>query len=238
MQNTFSDGNRAVHNTPGASAYPLIDMQSKNDASYGSLTDGLSEEEISRIRSMVPPDEVITSDVLRRLRAGDHESFEKIYLHWRKPVWQFVFNLTGIRAEADDLTQEIFAALWNYRDKIDPGRNIRSFLFLVARRIAYKSNRADRIRKRYADSFWMEQIDHYTSYDFVVEKETELLKQALLQRMPAQQRKIFEMSHNEGLTAEEIAARLGIKRESVYNQLSIARKIVRDAILLLLLVFR
>lgn len=211
-------------------------MQRQNNAN-DSLANGLSEKDIRQIKSIVPPDDIITTEVLYRLREGDHESYKKVYLHWRKPIYKFVFNLTGSAEEADDITQEIFTVLWNYKSKIDPEKNIRSFLYLVARRMIYKSNRANQIREKYTDSVWMSEKDDLTSYDIVVEKEAELLKQALLQRMPPQQRKIFEMNHHEGLSPEEIADRLGIKRESVYNQLSKARKEIRDAILLLLLVF-
>lgn len=214
--------------------YPSIDMHLQSDA-YDDLTGGLSEEDIRQIESITSRDEIITPKVLRRLREGDHESYRKVYLHWRKPIYKFVLNLIGDEEEADDITQEIFTVLWNYRQRIDPDRNIRAFLFLVARRAAYKSNRANQVRKRYANSVWREEIDHYTSHDIVVEKEMELLQKALLRRMPVGQRKIFEMNHNEGLSAEEIAERLGIKRESVYNQLSKARKTMRDTLLFLLL---
>ncbi len=200
------------------------------------LTDGLSEDCFEQINNITPPDDIITSEVLRRLREGDHESYQKVYLHWRKPVYNFVLGLTGNEDEAEDITQEIFAVLWNYRGKIDPNRNIRAFLFLVARRTAYKSNRASRIRQKYASSVWTDECDYVTSYDVVVEKEIELLKQALLQRMPPQQRKIFEMSYN-GLSAEDIAEQLGIKRESVYNQLSMAKRLIRNALILIILAY-
>ncbi len=211
----------------------MADTQLLNDTHAG-IAGGLSEDNLRHIGRIVAPDDIITSEVLKRLRKGDHESYEKVYLHWRKPIYKFVFSITGKEDEADDITQEIFTVLWNYRDKIDPDRNIRTFLFLVARRVAYKSNRADRIRKRYADSTWAEEIDNFTSHDIVVEKEMKLLQEALLRRMPSAQRKIFEMSHNDGLSVEEISEQLGIKRESVYNQLSKARKTIRDAILILL----
>ncbi len=208
------------------------------DNAYNSLTYGLSGEVLERIRCASFSDSIITPEVLRRLREGDHESYKKVYLHWRKPIYKFVFNLTGNEEDADDITQEIFTVLWNYRNRIDPEKNIRSFLFLVARRVAYKSNRANLIRKKYADSGWTEEIDHFTSHDIVVEKEMELIQWALLQHMSPQQRKIFEMSYNEGFSPEEIAERLGIKRASVYNQLSKARKTIRDTILFLLLTFQ
>ena len=211
----------------------MVDIQSSTGTD-DDLAGGLFEDNLRQTGTVVPPDDIITPEVLRRLRDGDHESYEKVYLHWRRPIYRFVFSVTGTEEDADDITQEIFAVLWNYRDKIDPDRNIRSFLYLVARRIAYKSNRSKLIRKRYAGSFWAEEIDNFTSHDIVVEKEMELLQQALLQRMPSSQRRIFEMSHNEGLSIEEISEQLGIKRESVYNQLSKARKSIRDAILILL----
>lgn len=209
----------------------------KEHVAYNDLTDGLSEENLRQIKNVVPPDDVITSDVLRRLGQGDHESYKKIYLHWRKPIYTFVLNLTGSETEADDITQDIFAALWNYREKVDPDRNIRSFLFLVARRAIYNNHRTHQVREKYADSVWTDGNDYLTSYDIVVEKEAELLKNALLRRMPPRQREIFELSHNEGLSPEEIADRLGIKRETVYNQLSKARKEIRDAVLIMLFVF-
>lgn len=180
------------------------------------------------------PDEPITSRVLEKLRQGDHESYKLIYLHWRKPIHRFVLTLTGSEMEADDITQDIFASLWNYKDKIDPEKNIRSLLFLIARRNIYNSHRTRQIREKYAQSAWAEESDNSTSHDIIVQKEAELLKRALLERMPPQQKRIFEMSHDEGLTPEEIAEKLGIKRETVYNQLSKARKEVRDALFVFL----
>ncbi|MDL2319845.1 sigma-70 family RNA polymerase sigma factor [Alistipes sp. OttesenSCG-928-B03] len=211
-------------------------MHKKNDAD-NSLTNGGPEESLRQIRSIVPADDEITSDVLRQLRDGDHECYKKVYLHWRKPIFGFVFSLTGSEAEADDITQDIFTILWNYKERIDPERRVNALLFQIAKRLVANSYRSQQVRKKYADSIWMDESDYFTSHDIVVEKEAELLKNALLERMPPQQRKIFEMSHTEGLTPEEIAARLGIKRETVYNQLSRARKEIRDAVLLMLLAF-
>lgn len=197
---------------------------------------GLSGE-IDELRKIAPPDNIITSDVLIGLRNGDHESYKKVYLHWRRPIYKFVNNLTGSDMEADDLTQDIFATLWRYREKVDPEKNIHSLLFYMARRMVSNSRRSQQVRDKYAKSVWFDESDLFTSHDMVVEQEAELLKRALLNRMPSQQRRIFEMAHDEGLTTDEIATRLGVKRETIYNQLSKARKEIRDAVLMFLIVF-
>ena len=209
----------------------------ENDGINENLTDGLSEENIRQLRSIIPSDDLITSEILTRLRDGDHESFKLVYLHWRQPILRLLSNLTGSEAEADDITQDIFATLWLNREKVDPERNVRSLLFLMARRTAYKSIRSQLIRDRYADSVWPDESDDLTSHDIVVEKEALLLKEAVLQNVSQQQRRIFEMKHNEGLSAEEIASRLNIKRETVYNQLSIVKNKITGAILTFLVMF-
>jgi len=200
-------------------------------------TNDLPDQVLSKLRTITPPDHIITPEILTGLRAGDHECYKTVYLHWRKPIYRFVFNLTGSETEADDMTQDIFTALWNYRENIDPERNIRSFLFLLARRSVADKRRSEEIHQRYADSLWLDETDLSTSYDMVVEKEAELLKKVLLERMPPQQKLIFEMAHDQGLNTDEIAEKLDIKKETVYNQLYKARKQIRDSILLLLIIF-
>jgi DNA-directed RNA polymerase specialized sigma24 family protein len=134
-------------------------MATKNSDLYGELSADLSEENIRQIKSLIPPEGAVSSSVLSRLRDGDHESFKTVYLHWRQPILRLVSGLTGSDAEADDITQDIFAALWYHREQIDPERNLRSFLFLVARRTAYKSIRSQQVRDRYADSLWPDEHD-------------------------------------------------------------------------------
>ncbi len=209
----------------------------ENDGVNVTLADGLSAENIRRIREIIPSEEVITTETLIRLRDGDHESFKTVYLHWRQPILRLVANLTGSGQEADDITQDIFATLWLNKEKIDPERNVRSLLFLMARRTAYKSNRSQQIRDRYAGSLWPDESDDLTSHDIVVEKEALLLKEAVLRSVSSQQRRIFEMRYNEGLSPDEIARMLGIKRETVYNQLSIVKSKITDAILTLAVTF-
>ena len=184
-----------------------------------------------------PPDDLITSEVLAGLCDGDSESFMKIYLHWRKPIRSFIFNLQGSATEADDLTQDIFSALWEYREKIDTTKNIRSLLFLMAKRVSSNCRTAQRIRDRYKDTAWFDERCNTTPHDLMVEKEVDMLKNDLLLRMPPQQREIFKLSDEEELTPEQIAEKLGIKPKTVYNQLYRARVEIRKFISIFLFLF-
>ena len=181
-------------------------------------------------------DNIITQETLAGLRDGDSECFRKIYLRWRKPVRKFVFDMIGSTTDADDLTQDIFSMLWEYREKVYTEINIQSLLFLMGKRAAAKSRAVQQVREKYETSVWFTEQDRLSVSPELVDKmEAELLKTALLQRMPPQQRQVFMMAHEQDMTTDEIAEKLGIKRKTACTKLSRARKEIRDAILLVAL---
>lgn len=49
-------------------------------------------------------------------------------------------------------------------------------------------------------------------------------------KLTSRQREIFEMSKEEGLTSSEIASKLGISEQTVYNQLSTALRLLKKEI--------
>ncbi len=70
------------------------------------------------------------------IKASDTEAYEVLFRAEFENVKYFIQHYLHDNAEAEDLAQEAFAALWTNRDRIDPQRNIRSFLFTIARQSA------------------------------------------------------------------------------------------------------
>lgn len=194
----------------------------------------ITREEIKAIRSKASDNGCIPPHVLQALRDGDHDAFRQVYVRWRKPIYNLLYKLTGSTTEADDITQDVFVNLWEIRTKIDPGKNIRTYLYLVARQSAIKHFQKQKARSNYATYTRFDDIDMNTSYDIIVAKEIELLKELALSRMPKQRQHIYNLYYNEGLTNDEIASQLQITKESVYNQLSIARRDLREILALVL----
>lgn len=69
--------------------------------------------------------------------------FENIINQYLKPVYNFIFRIVGGRGEAEDITQETFVKVWKNLNKIDPKKNIKTWLFAIARNTAI-----DFLRKR------------------------------------------------------------------------------------------
>lgn len=177
----------------------------------------------------------IASDVLRQLKEGSKEAFREVYLQWRKPVFLLLLKLTGEQADAEDIVHDVFIKLWDNRSKIDPSKNIKTLLYLIARQSAFNHFDRKKPRRRYADgAAGNANVDYENSHDIVVAKEIELLRQITISKMSVQRRKMYTMSVDENLGALQIARQLNVSVDTVYNQISAAKKELRDSIMVLL----
>lgn len=69
-----------------------------------------------------------------------------------------------------------------------------------------------------------------TSEEDFIARELGLLIDEVVEKMPPQRKKIYQLSRLEGLSNEEIAARLNTTKRNVESQLSLALKEIRKVI--------
>lgn len=179
---------------------------------------------------------VISQDLLNALRDGDHTAYERIYYHYKQSIEFFLRTLTRSNDMAQEITQEVFVALWVKREQIDPTQSFKSYLYRIARNATINYFNHQRVRSKYAATF-TEEESGASADEMTLSKEIELLVEIAVSRMPKQRRQIFEMSRYEGLSNGEIAERLQITTENVASQIYLASKEIKKLITLFLLIF-
>ncbi len=162
---------------------------------------------------------------------------------WQPPTWDEVvrthsarvyrlaFRLTGNRADAEDLTQEVFVRVFRALDNYRPGtfegwlHRITTNLFLdLARRrarIRFEAlpDDAERVPGRERSP---EQVYHDDNFDDDVQR--------ALDALPPDFRAAVVLCDIEGLSYEEIAATLGIKLGTVRSRIHRGRTLLREAL--------
>ena len=175
--------------------------------------------------------------MLEALREGDHDAFREVYLHYATPIRDFLALLTRSTDQAEEITQEVFVQVWEKRERINPSRSIKGYLYTIARNSALNLFEQQKVRSRYAASPLSRPEDYYASDEILIADETRLLIEIAVSRMPEQRRRVFELSRHEELKSTEIAERLGISRHTVDNHLAAAKKDIRELLSLFLLLF-
>jgi len=74
------------------------------------------------------------AELLGRMMAGDEDAFTTLYRRRQSGVFRFALQMTGSRAVAEDVTQDVFMVLIREGGRFDPDRgSLASFLYGIAR---------------------------------------------------------------------------------------------------------
>lgn len=152
------------------------------------------------------------------------------YEEYRQSVFFYICRRIENRSDAEDLTQDAFLRLLEYRMMIRRD-TLKYFLFTIVRNLLN-----DYLRRYYK----RQEIDRYL-YDTLpvttVEPESRIVADELrrlesqrVSALPEQRRKVYIMSRFQDKPADDIAEELNLSKRTVENHLFISRREVREFI--------
>ncbi len=169
-------------------------------------------------------------DLAEAAARGDRAAGRELVRRHLGPLVSFAHRLLGNRADAEDVAQDAFLALWTHAGRWRRGgsASLRTWLF----RIAY--NRAvDRLRRKPAvplDAI-LEPPDPAPGAEAVMARDAVARRVAeAMAALPERQRAALLLRHFDGLSNPEIAAVLGVGVEAVESLLSRGRRTLRTTL--------
>ncbi|WP_293947301.1 MULTISPECIES: RNA polymerase sigma factor [unclassified Sphingobacterium] len=163
-----------------------------------------------------------------RFKMADGRVFRKIFDCYRPGLQEKVCRLTSSPTEAEEIVQEVFVQLFLKRNEIPSAEAIFPFLYVVAKRLAISNFRKEVIRKQYRMDNGNIQMDTTSCAHIQLEqKECEQLLKKIIDTLPAQQKRIYQMNKFEDKSYQEIAEHIGISRNTVRNHLTAACSFVK-----------
>ena len=155
------------------------------------------------------------------VRQGREEAFRRLMERHRRPLLNF-FARMGASHHGEDLAQETFVRLWNYRNKYKPAAKFTTFLYVLARHAWLDFVRRQIRFKLFSDRYREEMP---VSSDGGIGKMRKRIDiQAALDRLSPKLRDVLVLAVHQGLSYDEIAAILSIPvgtvKSRVFNALS------------------
>jgi RNA polymerase sigma-70 factor (family 1) len=153
------------------------------------------------------------------------EWFKGIFDDHYDYIRNYLYYLSGDIGLAEDLAQDVFLKLWEYRGKVDDS-TVKSLLFRIAKNLFINSHK----RKVIDLKFISKQTDNIEneSPQYILElKEFDIRLQRAISNLPEQCRTFFLMNRIDDLKYQEIANNFGISVKAVEKQISKALKILR-----------
>lgn len=161
----------------------------------------------------------MAADLIVRLSEGDESCFQEIYELYFFKVYCFVKKYTKQEADTEDVTQNVFIHLWNYRNKLNLESSIESVLFKSSKQeISKWYKKQNRIFSNYEQEIIAELDEHYDDEENINAKMQQIHQ--LLNQIPERRRKIFTLHKFEDLSYKEIALEMNMTTSAVANQIS------------------
>jgi len=178
---------------------------------------------------MEKPELTLSDDTLQRLSKGDEDAFRLIYDRYLKVVYHTAFRYLHREELAQDIVQEVFYTLWSKRERFTQVRSLESYLISMTHHQVYAQFRKWATESR-SCQIYAEEIDWVTrDTDHIIRtQQSEAIIQELVDKLPAQQKLVYKMSRNEGMTHEAIARELNLSQGTVKNHLVRALQFLRQ----------
>ena len=176
------------------------------------------------------------AQVLAGLLSGDQRALEDAYRQHGGLVYGLARRVTGRDDVARDITQDVFAFLWERPDQVDLSRGtLRSFLGVVTHRRSVDAIRRTTRRAGAETRAAEREVVVRSEHDAEVVQAGLVSWRAakmrsLLNQLPAEQRQALELAYYQGHTYREVATVLGIPEGTAKSRLRLALARLRDLV--------
>ncbi len=148
--------------------------------------------------------------------------FDTHYEHVRN----YLYYMSGDIDAAEDISQDVFLKLWEYRQKVDDN-TIKPLLFKIARNLFLNTKKREKLDLNFVNT--REKSIEHESPQYIMEvEEFDKSLQKAISSLPDQCRTFFLMNRIDDLKYQEIAANFGISVKAVEKQISKALKLLRQ----------
>ncbi|HET6995941.1 MAG TPA: RNA polymerase sigma-70 factor [Chitinophagaceae bacterium] len=170
------------------------------------------------------------NDLFLLISQGDEAAFAELFRRYDKRIYPFVLKMVKFETYAEEITQEIFIKLWVNRIKLADIDRPESYILTVA-----ANHTLDQIKKNLREHKMLQRLavklkdaDSNTTEETLLFRDSVALVEQAVDRLTIQQKKVYRLSRQTGLSNDEIAAHLNVSPNTVRNHLVEALRSIRS----------
>jgi RNA polymerase sigma-70 factor, ECF subfamily len=183
---------------------------------------GLESESLSKLSD---------EQLMQLTCVGRHDAFTVLFDRFNHLVFSVAFRIVRDAGEAEEVVQAVFLNIYRAAANFDPRKGkLKAWLLQYAYHRAFQRRRHLAANRFYCWEKLEAAIEFDSSHALMGElPEVARLAEQMLAKLKPRQRTVIEMTYYEGLTAEEIADRLGesvhVIRHDLYRGVARMRKV-------------
>ena len=154
-----------------------------------------------------------------KLKQGDRESFNAIFLRYYAPLVRFCVRFVADADMAAEIVQDLFVKLWTNREKLAFTTSFESYMLRSVRNSAITYINRERAHAETNLTIYTDESDATDPSETLQSNNLEVSYRKILATMPEKRREVFLASRFEGLKYAEIGEKLGLSTKTVEAQI-------------------
>jgi RNA polymerase sigma-70 factor (family 1) len=166
-------------------------------------------------------------ELLILLQNGNEEAFARLFNMHRGSIYTVACKFLRSAVLAEEIVQDVFLKIWLKRSEMAGIQDFKSYLFIMARNFIF-----DRIKKMAYETaakiqlknepFCIDDTEH-----LVRQHQCQQLLQQAIELLPPQQKKIYLLAKDNGLSHEKIAGEMKLSKLTVKTHMAKALQSIR-----------
>lgn len=159
-------------------------------------------------------------------------AFSQLYSRYSERIYHNILRMVKDETTAEEILQDIFLQVWQKRNSIQIEKAFSGWLFTISRnRVQDFFRKIKRDEKLYT-RLKSVAIEHYTHIEEAIfQKENAKLLKDVIDILPPQRRKVFELCKLDGLSYKEASEKMGVSLSTIMDHMAKARQTIREYII-------
>jgi len=160
----------------------------------------------------------------------DKNEFSRIYLKYFEPLGLYAYRFFAEKDEAYEIVQDVMLKLWEKRDELSQINHIEKYLYRAVYNSCLNKLEKLKVQQKYVDHKRLKLLEielesfEETFYQWEIREKIN----GAVDKLTAQEKKIFEMRYHEQMKYKEIANQLDISERTVETHLQKSIKFLRN----------
>lgn len=150
-------------------------------------------------------------------------SYTDLYNHYYPDLVRYACYRGLGKANAEDIVQQVFLKLLEREDDLHEIRNWKNYLYVLMRNETVNYLRRHQYHAKLL-KYLQRHSQHATLHDALLEKEYRNILQAAIEKLPKQQRLVYQLRVEYKFRNKQVAKELNLSIETVKKHIKLARQ--------------
>lgn len=156
-----------------------------------------------------------------------HARFETIFFSTKDRLFSYIRKFTPDQAQAEDILQQAYLKLWENLEQVASDEAILPLLCTYAKHLLIDTFRKAARQKKYQAAMQQAPAPRCHADEQLYVKEYQALLRQAVDKLPPQNRLVYTLKREQGLSLSQIAVRLQISTSTVEGHMNKALKFLK-----------